>query len=127
MIARANFAKAVGGGLAATFIGILPLTLAGCGSISDQTAASALVSPGKYSLYTCPDIEQRARTVRTRLLELEQLMTRAERGTGGELVNAIAYRTEYLQMRGELDELAKSTAEKNCVDQSKWSSTRAVF
>ena len=127
MTIEATGAKAVAGCIAGAFVTVLAVALAGCGSISDQSAAAALVSPGKYSLYTCQDIEQRTRAVRSRLVELQQLMARAEQGAGGQLVNALAYRTEYLQMNGEMDELAKTSAEKNCVDQSKWSSGRAVF
>lgn len=108
-------------------LGLSALGLAGCGSISDQTAASALVAPGKYDIYTCQDIEQRTRNTRARQMELEQLMTRAAQGTGGALVNAIAYRSEYLQTQGELEQLAKSSAAKDCVSHSKWSSGRAVF
>jgi uncharacterized protein YceK len=103
------------------------LGLAGCGSISDQTAASALVAPGKYDIYTCQDIEQRTHSTRARQMELEQLMTRAAQGAGGALVNAIAYRSEYLQTQGELEQLARSSAAKDCVSRSKWSSGRAVF
>jgi hypothetical protein len=115
------------GRLVGVLAALLAVGLAGCGSISDQTAASALVAPGKYDIYTCQDIEQRTRTTRARQLELEQLMTRAAGSAGGELVNAIAYRSEYLQAQGELEELAKSSTDKNCAGQSKWSSGRAVF
>ena len=60
-------------------------------------------------------------------MELEQLMTRAAQGAGGAFVNAIAYRSDYLQAQGELEQLAKSSADKHCASQSKWSSERAVF
>ena len=103
------------------------LGLAGCGTISDQTAASALVAPGKYDIYICRDIEQSTRNARARQLELEQLMARAAQGVGGELVNAIAYRSEYLQTQGELEQLARSAADKSCSSQSQWSSARALF
>jgi hypothetical protein len=106
---------------------LLALGLAGCGTISDQTAASALVAPGKYDIYACRDIEQRTRSTRARQLELEQLMARAAQGAGGALVNAIAYRSEYLQAQGELEQLAKSSADKHCSSQSQWSSARALF
>ena len=48
-------------------------------------------------------------------MELEQLMARAAQGAGGEFVNAIAYRSEYLQAQGELEVLAKTAAAKQCV------------
>jgi hypothetical protein len=116
---------------AARLVGVLallsPLGLAGCGSISDQTAASALVAPGKFDIYTCRDIEQRKRQASARFTELEQLMARAAQSPGGEFVGALAYRSEYLETQGELEQLARSAAEKQCPSQSKWSSGRVVF
>ena len=54
-------------------------------------------------------------------------MARASQGAGGEFVNTIAYRGEYAQGRGELIELAKAKADKQCAAESKFSSGRAVF
>ena len=54
-------------------------------------------------------------------------MAKASQGFGGELVSAIAYRTEYLQVRGDIDLLVKTSEEKQCVTRSTWSSERAVF
>ncbi len=102
--------------------------LAGCGSISDRTAAAAFSSPGKYNVYTCEDVERTIAALRVRQVELEQLMARASQGgAGGEFVNTIAYRGEYAQGRGDLVELAKARADKQCVADSKYSSGRAVF
>jgi hypothetical protein len=101
--------------------------LAGCGSISEQTAAAAFAAPGKYNMYTCQDIESSMTRLRTRQQELEQLMARASQGVGGELVNTIAYRGEYAQARGELLELGQVKANKQCVNDSQFSSGRAVF
>jgi hypothetical protein len=106
---------------------MLMVGLAGCGSISDRTAAAAFTSPGKYDVYSCEDVERMIAAVRVRQVELEQLMARASQGAGGEFVNAIAYRGEYAQGRGDLIELAKAKADKQCVADSKYSSGRAVF
>ena len=54
-------------------------------------------------------------------------MPYASQGAGGDFVNTIAYRGEYAQARGELAELAKAKAEKQCAVDSKFSSGRAVF
>jgi hypothetical protein len=78
-------------------------------------------------MYTCPDLNDRAKVVRARQVELEQVMDRASQGAGGELVNAIAYRTEYAQTRGEMRVLAKAEEERQCAVRSPWSSGRAVF
>ena len=106
---------------------LLAACLSGCGSISEQTAATAFMAPGRFNIFTCQDIEERAVTLRTRQVELEQLMARASQGAGGSLVNALAYRSEYAQTRGEVLELAKAKADKQCVADSKYSSGRAVF
>ena len=101
--------------------------LGGCGSISDRTAAAAFTSPGKYNVYTCQDMDTAMLVLRARQVELEQLMARASQGAGGEFVNTIAYRGEYAQRRGDLIELAKAKADKQCAADSKFSSGRAVF
>jgi hypothetical protein len=111
--------------LAAAALALLAAALSGCAGMSDQTAT--LVAPGKFDFYNCQDIERYAETTRKRQTELEQLMARSAQGPGGAFVNAIAYRTEYLQARGELDLLAKTAAEKQCATQSQWSSARALF
>jgi hypothetical protein len=87
--------------------------LAGC-STSDTTMASFLVAPGKYTLYNCTQIANQEKTNAIRAQELEQLMARAEVNTSGRLVSTIAYRSEYLTVRGELDELKRTSIEKKC-------------
>jgi len=106
---------------------LMAAAVAGCGSISERTAAAAFTSPGKYDIYTCGDIERTALGLRTRQLELEQLMARASLGAGGEFASIIAYRGEYAQGRGELVELGRAKANKQCASESQYSSGRAVF
>ena len=113
--------------LAAVAATLLAACLAGCGSISEQTAANLLIDPGRFNIYTCQDVSDRAEVLRVRQLELEQLMSRAAQGAGGEFVNAIAYRTEYAATRAELKQLAGANADKQCVSNSKFSSGRAIF
>jgi hypothetical protein len=108
-------------------VALLAAALMGCAGISEQTAIAAFVAPGKFDLYSCRDLEDRAKIVRLRQTELEQLMARSAQGPGGEFVNAIAYRNEYLQARGELQEIAKANTDKQCATKSQWSSQRAVF
>ena len=95
--------------------------------MSANTAASAFISPGKYQLYTCTDVQDSATALRARQEELEQLMARASQSSGGEFASSIAYRSEYLQTRGELIALKQAFADKQCAVDSKFSSGRAVF
>jgi hypothetical protein len=106
---------------------LLALGLAGCGTLSDDTAGRAMMSPGRFDTYPCPNIEQAIQAARTRRTELEQLMARSEQSPGGGLVNALAYRTEYVQKGGELQELARAANDKKCTSESQWSSGRQVY
>src|SRR5260221_149036 len=36
---------------------LLALGLAGCGTISDETAGRAFMAPGRYEMYPCPNME----------------------------------------------------------------------
>jgi len=118
--ARSRWLLACSGVLAA-------LALAGCGTISDEVGGRAAVSPGKYSIYPCPNIEARIIETKRRRTELEQLMARSSQSAGGEFVNAIAYRTEYVQTGGDLEELSRASTEKKCSVDSKYSSGRTVY
>jgi hypothetical protein len=106
---------------------MLAVSLAGCGTISDETASRAFMAPGRYDMYPCANIDARIKEVRERRIELEQLMARSSQGAGGEFVNAIAYRGEYLQTGGELEELARASSDKKCAVDSAFSSRRTVY
>ena len=91
--------------------------LAGCatpGVSSDDNVGSYLVSPGKYQFYTCAQMTALEPPLRTREGELVVLTAKAESGPGGALAATLAYRSEYLQVRGELAELGRTIAAKNC-------------
>jgi len=118
--ARRSWALACAGLLAA-------LALAGCGAITDETAGRAMMTPGRYDIYPCPNIEARILDIQRRRIELEQLMTRSAQSPGGEFINAMAYRTEYVQTGGDLEELGRASAEKKCATDSKYTSKRSVY
>ena len=105
----------------------LSLVLAGCGMLSDESAGRALSAPGRYDMYPCANIDARIKEVRERRVELEQLMARSSQSAGGEFVNAIAYRTEYLQTGGDLEELARVSSDKKCAVDSAYTSRRKIY
>jgi hypothetical protein len=113
--------------LSAAGMALLAANATGCSALSEQTVGSALTSPGKYEFHDCQDIQSNIRNRRNRQAELEKLMAQASQGFGGEFVSAIAYRSEYVKNRGDIDVLVRTAAEKQCVTQSPWSSERAVF
>jgi hypothetical protein len=93
------------------------LTLAAlglCGCASDESASRFLVQPDRYILYNCEALATAAQGNAARQRELEGLMTKAGVDTGGRLVSSMTYRPEYLQLRGQMDQLRKAAAEKNC-------------
>jgi hypothetical protein len=55
-----------------------------------------------------------AREITNRQNELAALMRKAETDAGGRFVSAQAYQPEYNLMRGRMDVLRKTAAEKNC-------------
>jgi len=87
--------------------------LAGC-TMSDDQMARFVVAPGKYTLYSCEEIARETQTKAAREQELQQLRARASTDSGGQLISSVAYDPDYLTVRGELNELRKAVAEKNC-------------
>jgi hypothetical protein len=82
---------------------------------------------GPLRSFPCPNIDDRIQAVRTRRIELEQLMARSSQSAGGEFVNALAYRSEYVQTGGEMQELAKASSDKKCAAESRYLSGRQVY
>ena len=93
-----------------TSVGIMSL----CGCTSEETASRFLAAPGQYVLYTCPELANTARGIETRQHELAALMAKAEVDAGGRFVSSQVYQPEYTMLRGRMDQLRKTAAEKNC-------------
>jgi len=89
------------------------LTLAACAGNDDQ-AARFLVAPGRYALFNCKQLAQEAAVKVTRQHELEGLMAQAGTGSAAQLVSAVTYRPEYLTLRGELEDMRQTAADKKC-------------
>jgi hypothetical protein len=109
MTGSAKFPKIVAAAL-------LAAALAGCASsgTSDDKVGRFLVAPDKFVLYSCADIAEKAAATAARERELEALMAKAGEGSGGRLVSTVAYRPEYLERHGEMNELRSAAAAKNC-------------
>jgi hypothetical protein len=73
-----------------------------------------LVAPDKYVLYTCDEIAREMPGKQAREKELEQLKAKASADAGGGIIGGIAYDSEYLSIRGEMNDLRASAAAKNC-------------
>jgi len=91
--------------------------LAACtapGGNADDRMAEFFVAPDRFVLFNCEQLAARAATSATRIKELQALMTKAGVSPDGRVASAIAYRPEYASLRGDMNELRRAAAEKNC-------------
>lgn len=98
-------------------IGTLALTLAACTGApgtQDDRMGRLLVAPEKYTLYNCDQLKVAALSTRTREQELEALIAKAGTDSAGNLAADMAYRPEYYELHGEMNELRRTAAEKKC-------------
>ena len=92
------------------------LSLAGCttqGSTDDRVAR-LFVAPDKFANYSCLQIEHRANGTAGRRKQLEGLMAKAGTTPDGRIVSVLAYQAEYTETAGDLSELRRTAAAKNC-------------
>jgi hypothetical protein len=92
---------------------IVATALAGC-AVSDDSVDRFLVKPDRYVLYNCTQLAKAAQATRSRQRKLEILMAKAETDSVGVLVSSGAYRPEYAQLRGMMNEIQKTAVDKNC-------------
>jgi len=75
------------------------LALSGCAGMS-ETIAPAFADPAKYELYDCKQLEAERKSLASRTADLQKLMDKAETGAGGAVVSELAYRNDYVAVRG---------------------------
>ncbi|OSJ31514.1 twin-arginine translocation pathway signal [Bradyrhizobium japonicum] len=85
--------------------------LSGCASMS-ETVAPAFADPGKYELYDCKQLEGERKALAARTADLQKLMDKAETGAGGAVVSELAYRNDYVALRGQ-SQLAEEAWRRN--------------
>ncbi|MFK4485757.1 twin-arginine translocation pathway signal [Bradyrhizobium sp. USDA 336] len=76
------------------------LALSGCAGVS-ETIAPAFADPAKYELYDCKQLETERKDLAKRTADLQRLMEKAETGAGGAVVSELAYRNDYVAVRGQ--------------------------
>jgi hypothetical protein len=74
--------------------------LAGCADMSDSMTL-AFPDPAKYDLYDCKQLEPERKNLATRQAELQGLMAKADTGVAGPVVAELAYRNDYISVRGQ--------------------------
>lgn len=78
----------------------LSCALNGCADMSEGVA-TAFADPAKYELWDCNQLEPERKRLATRAAELLGLMAKAETGVAGPVVAELAYRNEYVAVRGQ--------------------------
>ena len=91
--------------------------LSGCAEMGDSMT-SAFADPAKYDLYDCKQLEPERKSLAARTAELQGLMTKAETGVAGPVVAEMAYRNDYIALRGQ-SKLADEAWQKNRCQDSK--------
>ena len=89
----------------------LGVGLSGCAGMGD-TMATAFADPAKYDLYECKQLEPERKSLANRAAELQGLMAKAETGAGGAVVAELAYRNDYIAIRGQ-QRLAEEAWQRN--------------
>ena len=104
-------------GLAVLALVALGAGLAGCAGMSD-TISPAFADPAKYDLYDCKQLEPERKSLAARTADLQGLMTKAETGVAGSVVAEMAYRNDYIALRGQ-SKLAEEAWQRNRCQESK--------
>jgi hypothetical protein len=93
----------------------LGIGLAGCADMS-ESMSSAFADPAKYELYECPQLVTERKALATRAAELQGLMAKAQTGVAGPVVAELAYRNEYIAVRGQTKLADEAWARNKCHD-----------
>ena len=75
---------------------------------------SAFADPAKYQLYDCKQLEAERKMLSNRMAELQGLMSKAQDGFAGPVVAEVAYRNEYIAVRGQAKNADEAWALNKC-------------
>lgn len=91
----------------------LGLALGGCSGMSDGMT-QAFADPAQYDLYDCKQLEEARKGLAKRAADLQALMAKAETGVGGSVVSELAYRNDYITVRGQTHFADEAWRKNNC-------------
>src|SRR6202165_3373047 len=100
MMVRIAFSRPLLRAAPAAALLVLGIGLNGCADMSDSMT-SAFADPAKYDLYECKQLETERKTLATKAAELQGLMAKANTGVAGPVVAELAYRNDYISVRGQ--------------------------
>ena len=86
--------------VAAVMLFALGFPLGGCADMGEGMT-SAFADPAKYDLYDCKQLEAERKNLASRSAELQGLIVKAQTGVAGPVVAELAYRNEYIAIRGQ--------------------------
>jgi hypothetical protein len=113
MIVPSAYCRFPSRALAGAALWAIGALLSGCADMSDGMT-SAFADPAKYDLYNCKQLETERKNLTIRLAELQGLMNKAQSGVGGPVVAEVAYRNEYIAVRGQLKNANEAWAINKC-------------
>lgn len=114
MIAPTSFSRCLQRAAAALSLLGLGIGLAGCADMSDGMT-SAFADPAKYDLYECKQLEPERKSLAARAAELQGLMAKAQTGVAGPVVAELAYRNDYIAVRGQTKLADEAWQRNKCV------------
>jgi hypothetical protein len=100
MIVLAPFSRPLWRAAAGMALFVLGVGLAGCADMSDSMT-SAFADPAKYEFFDCKQLEAERKNLANRAAELQGLMAKADTGVAGPVVAELAYRNDYISVRGQ--------------------------
>src|SRR3981081_774650 len=100
MFSRLSHRQPVSRTIAALALFALGIALSGCAQIG-ETLSPAFADPAKYDLYECKQLEAERKALAARAAELQGLMAKADTGVAGPVGAELAYRNEYIPVRGQ--------------------------
>jgi hypothetical protein len=96
----ASIVPALPGAVTALALLLLGPVLSGCADMGDSMT-TAFADPAKYDLYDCKQLETERKSLAARAAELQALMAKAQTGAAGMVVSELAYRNDYVTVRGQ--------------------------
>ena len=85
---------------AAVTLLLAAIGLGGCAGMSDSMS-TAFADPAQFDLYECKQLDTSRKALAVRAADLQGLMAKAETGVAGTVVAELAYRNEYIAVRGQ--------------------------
>ena len=82
-------------------LAVIGLILSGCAYVSDNTAEVLFSNPAQFDLMDCKQIDASRKWLAAQSAEIQGLMAKAETGAAGSVVVEVAYRNDYLKIRGQ--------------------------